>query len=279
MTKIKKKYPQPNNSNQTAKNALVHGCYAKDDVVLPWESQDEFDELHRQCREDLNPHGALQEEDVREVTQLYWLKRRWVRNYSRRFICDPLAEDLTRAAEQGADGIEAYLRERVVGSSDKPKHGKMFKELSALLMKVAADEAVQKAVHDEKVARELAASDGGTQTFEKAHAAALRELEEQTDRAMSAALERVETQERVEARMIGSSKPAVDRLIEQTERVRASQVILDRLDRPEDFDAFLKRKGSIDAQIDKGIAKVARLKEYARLYGPKAVDEDGSAET
>jgi len=278
---IKNNTPQPDNTNPSAKNALVHGCYAKDSV-LPWESQDEFDEMHRHCREHLNPHGVFEEEAVWDVTLRLWWKRRLIQNYTRRFICDPLAEDLTRAAEQGADGIETYLRDRVIASCDELKHGKSYSwshhQVTARMNKLKEDPELQKAMHDEMVGRGTAV-DEATQTSSEAPEAVQRELEERTKRVGLRAIERIEQQELAEACANGSIKPAVDRLLEQNEMVRASQTILDRLDRPEDFDAFLKRLGSLDAQIDKAVAKVARLKEYARLYGSKTVDGGGATET
>ena len=40
--------------------------YSKD-VVLPWEDQKEFDELHLNYREEFNPDGAVEEDLVGQL--------------------------------------------------------------------------------------------------------------------------------------------------------------------------------------------------------------------
>src|ERR1700683_2543718 len=49
-----------------SKNAMTHGLYASD-VVLPGESQQEFDNLLQSIRAELEPDGASEEHEVFEV--------------------------------------------------------------------------------------------------------------------------------------------------------------------------------------------------------------------
>jgi len=60
-----------------AKNALIHGVYASD-VLLPGESEENFSELYRAFRSELNPESPLEEEAVLDIARLHWLKRRAV---------------------------------------------------------------------------------------------------------------------------------------------------------------------------------------------------------
>ena len=61
--------------SNTSKNALTHGFYATD-VVLPWENQQEFDELLRRYWDEYCPDGVSEEAAVSELTSLHWKKRR-----------------------------------------------------------------------------------------------------------------------------------------------------------------------------------------------------------
>jgi hypothetical protein len=61
--------------SNTSKNALTHGFYATD-VVLPWENQQEFDDLLRRYWDEYCPDGVSEEAAVSELTNLHWKKRR-----------------------------------------------------------------------------------------------------------------------------------------------------------------------------------------------------------
>ena len=100
------------------KNALKHGLYSKD-VVLPWEDQEEFDELHRKYREEFNPEGAVEEDLVGQIAQLQWLKGRLWRHHHQRFTSDPIAEDLESLATKGSSAIEDYMRTGIAASQEE----------------------------------------------------------------------------------------------------------------------------------------------------------------
>ena len=53
------------------KNALSHGAYT-DDFVLPWENEQDFVDLHKGLRIELEPDGPSEEEAVLGVAGLYW---------------------------------------------------------------------------------------------------------------------------------------------------------------------------------------------------------------
>jgi hypothetical protein len=57
------------------KNALSHGVYSKD-IVLPFESQSEFDALVDAFRDEWQPCGRSEEEAVFDLAYAAWLKRR-----------------------------------------------------------------------------------------------------------------------------------------------------------------------------------------------------------
>ena len=102
------------NSKSAAKtrNALVHGIYS-DELVLPWEKEEDFTELFESLRADLNPEGALEEEMVFDIARLHWLKRRAIRAVHIEFHTDPAADKLIELATKGGvQEIDRYVRDK-----------------------------------------------------------------------------------------------------------------------------------------------------------------------
>lgn len=66
---------QPSKNAQSSNNALTHGFYATD-VVLPWENQQEFDDLLRAFQDEYCPDGVSEEGAVFDLASLHWKKRR-----------------------------------------------------------------------------------------------------------------------------------------------------------------------------------------------------------
>ena len=65
----------PSINSQPSKNALTHGFYATD-VVLPWENQQEFDDLLQGFQDEYCPDGVSEESVVFDLASLHWKKRR-----------------------------------------------------------------------------------------------------------------------------------------------------------------------------------------------------------
>jgi hypothetical protein len=61
--------------SQSSKNAVTHGLYASE-VVLPEESQKEFDDLLEAYRDEYCPHGISEHATVDELAILHWKRRR-----------------------------------------------------------------------------------------------------------------------------------------------------------------------------------------------------------
>ena len=263
--------------NPTKNNALKHGCYSKD-IVLPWENADEFNDQFQQYRDEFNPQGAFEESIVAEIAELQWLKRRQRHHYFMSASCDPLAQELEHAARQGADGIEAYLRDYMAGSRDHLKRSKKqyfsSREISARTKKLSADEEVKKATKEWVVAQGHDSSNNYTAAPEEEQ----RRTSEHVKCAIRNATERLEQQELTEQLATGSISPIVDRLVEQSEMIRASQIILERVYRPDDMDSYLKRSGSLDAKIQKAMARLVHAKEFQLRYGKKTVVAEAKTE-
>jgi hypothetical protein len=66
---------EPNSKNNRQHNALKHGAFAKELVILG-ENKDDFDELHQSCVKELKPSGRMEEEVVLAIAKYMWRKRR-----------------------------------------------------------------------------------------------------------------------------------------------------------------------------------------------------------
>jgi hypothetical protein len=64
-----------NSKNDRRHNALKHGAFAKELVILG-ENRNDFDELHQSCIKELKPSGRMEEEVVLAIAKYMWRKRR-----------------------------------------------------------------------------------------------------------------------------------------------------------------------------------------------------------
>ena len=190
------------------KNAISHGLYSNA-VVLPWESAEDYQELQRAYRDDLKPHGVIQEEIVDEIVCLVWKKRRFVRGYNLLFSTDLVAQQLAAAAEvDGWTGVERYVRKRRDSASNVEQ---------AVMVSPAEFRA--------RVKARLASGD-----------------------------------------FHGPPSPVVKPVV-------SDQQILERLYQPAELDRFLTTLGSLNARIDKALARLVISKEFKLRYGKKMQEE------
>ncbi len=92
------------------KNAISHGVYSAE-VVLPWESQDDFDALLAQIRASFNPIGPLEEEKVFDLATLYHLKGRVRSAYHKAVAFNSLSERACKAMEEGPEAVQRLMCE------------------------------------------------------------------------------------------------------------------------------------------------------------------------
>jgi hypothetical protein len=250
-----------------AKNAIKHGLYARD-LVLPWEDANEFEELHREYREEFNPDGRFEEDLVGQIAQLQWRKRRLSQRHMRGFTTDPIAAELEKIVSQGPQAIDDYVRAGMAATEEELRRNAIVvtgtvKDLKAFMKK--ADEA-------EAIERDIDAQLRPKGEAEPApDPNAIRSTDRGEDDLARRAIERASRMD-----TNGSIKPVVDRFVEETQRLRASQELLDRVYRPQDEAANLRLLGSIDASIQKAIARLATAKEYKLRYGKHTVQADAA---
>ena len=78
---------------QGNKNALSHGLYSKD-IILPWESQDDFEKLHNDFRDEWKPNGCSEEQAVLKLTNYAWLERRMAKSSQLKFFQSTASQEL-----------------------------------------------------------------------------------------------------------------------------------------------------------------------------------------
>jgi len=90
-------------------NALVHGLYAKD-VLLPWDSKDDFEKLHADLKAEFFPRGRAEEEAVLDLAFLHWSKRTVWRMRQTAVLKDPFTQDILQTGRKSWSGIRKRLR-------------------------------------------------------------------------------------------------------------------------------------------------------------------------
>ena len=100
------------------KNALSHGVYSSD-IVLPWENEKQFNDLHQALREEYYPEGVSEELAVLELAGLHWKRRRLNIGTQLAFRGQPDANALAEAAAgDGWEGVGRYLK-KGAGDGDR----------------------------------------------------------------------------------------------------------------------------------------------------------------
>jgi hypothetical protein len=92
-----------------SRNALVHGLYAKD-ILLPWDSRDDFEKLHEDLKTEFSPQGRAEEEAVLDLAVLHWQKRTVWRMRQAAVLKDPFTNDILQTGRKSWSGIRKRLR-------------------------------------------------------------------------------------------------------------------------------------------------------------------------
>ena len=102
MSDAKKKKPRN-------RNALVHGLYAKD-VLLPWDSKEDFERLHEDLKAEFDPRGRAEEEAVLDLALLHWNKQTLRRMRQSAVLKDPFTWDIVQTERKSWHEIRKRLR-------------------------------------------------------------------------------------------------------------------------------------------------------------------------
>jgi hypothetical protein len=111
-------------------NALLHGLYAKD-VLLPWDSKEDFLKLHEDLKTEFFPDGRAEEEAVLDLAFLHWHKRTIYRLWQSTVLSDPFTEDIRQT--EGKSWFEIRKGLRAAATSKRSLRGTIENNLSSLL--------------------------------------------------------------------------------------------------------------------------------------------------
>ena len=228
------------------KNALTHGMYAEE-IVLPWESVEELIKLRNELWMELQPEGRSEEETAVGIVRLYWLKGRLMRTSQLAFHQDPFATEVAPSAPKNWDEL---VKEITSASDDK-----------ASLTRAAKDSLEALKAGIEKIREINMACLPGHSTDGPP-----KEAFQAAQRAQSKAdfVSKILT-EQVFPRMTA---------LEEASKSGAATVYAKAYSH-EHLEKTLRIEASLDARIDKQMARLVSLKEYKRLgkETAKAVNE------
>jgi len=80
------------------------------DIVLPWESKDEFEQLYQELTAELSPHGRMEEDIVFDVAILRLRKYRLLKMKRIADLKDPFFVELMQSGKKSWSGVRKYLR-------------------------------------------------------------------------------------------------------------------------------------------------------------------------
>src|ERR1039457_460382 len=121
-----------NDSNNGTKNLgnLLHGLYSKD-VLLPWDSKEDFLKLHEDLKTEFFPDGRAEEEAVLDLAFLYWQKHTIWRLRQSTVLRDPFTEDIIQTEGKSWSDIRKGLR--AAASSERTVRGAIDNSMTSVL--------------------------------------------------------------------------------------------------------------------------------------------------
>jgi hypothetical protein len=213
-------------------NALVHGFYASE-IVLPWESAEEFEQLHKDLKNEWSPDGRMEQETVVSLARLFWIKRRLMRTWDLGFRKDPLVEEIANSGKKSWAEIIDYLRDQAKA---------YFNEFDAANDLYSKMKAITDVLHEETA----------------------RRLQKQEEKGPDwDNIIKLDTELRSHMQLLHKFfiQPA------KTGRPRNRKEIFDQAYLPEFLEKIIGLEAALDARIDKTVARLVNLKEYKKLAG------------
>lgn len=213
------------------KNALIHGLYSSD-LVLPWESREDFKNLLGALRAEFKPDGAMEQETVLDLACLRWHKQRVRKMWQAATYSDPFVIELIQSGKKSWSGVRKHLRQEATASRA------IIDSLHDLYMRVA-DEA-------RKVGDGLS----------------MPERDENID---------IESTRRQIDGLLSTMTHHVVPLIRELQSGPNAERTLGKAYSPEYIEPILRIEAMIDARIDKALGRLANLKAYKRLSSEPAL--------
>jgi hypothetical protein len=222
------KHSTDTDKKRKSKNALIHGLYSSD-LVMPWESREDFKNLLAALRAEFYPRGAMEEETVLDLACLRWQKQRVRKMLQAATYSDPFAIDLIQSGKKSWSGIRRHLRREAKGFRT------MLDSLHNLYVRLA-DQA-------NKVGDELSTKARENVDLENAR----RQIEG----------------------ILSTMTEHVLPLIRDLQSGPNAERTLGKAYSPEYLEPILRIEAMIDARIDKALGRLASLKAFKSFEAPK----------
>ena len=107
----------PPHGNRCNRNALVHGVYASE-LVLSFESAEDFERLVTDLKVELKPDGRQEEETVLAIARNDWLKHRLMRAERMAFRKNPMVAELEKAGVKSWVDVENFAQQKGTAAND-----------------------------------------------------------------------------------------------------------------------------------------------------------------
>lgn len=215
---------------QANRNAMVHGLYASE-IILPWESEKEFEQLHQDLKEEWSPCGRMELETVFGLARLFWIKRRLMRTWELGFRKDRLVQAIVNSGKKSWPEIYDYLRDQAKPDFSAVEAAKdLHSKMQEILVRLGEELPNRRQNGDEKIVK----------------------LHQEWGVYMS----------QIQKFFLLPAK---------TEHPQNRTQILDQAYEPESLERIVRLEAALDARIDKTVARLVNLKEYKRLAGLNSV--------
>jgi hypothetical protein len=228
---------------RTDKVALVHGLYASD-IILPWESEEEFQRLFRELKEEWLPHGRQEFETLLSLARLNWLKHRLMRSTQIAFRRDPLVAELEKSGAKTWSAVSQFMDEKAEADDDLMTEAKAtLKELKDATKHASAL---------------MTASNPDTQKIYRA----IETVNDLYSKTIMSVYQKVFDK-------LYRKKPDVD-MNEPGVRFADAyslnpSTLVEQAYHPDYLEKLVRLEASIDARIDKLLQRLMSLKEYKRI--------------
>lgn len=233
----------PSGRTPTSKNALVHGLYASD-IVLKWESEEDFQHLWRELKMEWIPQGRQEYETVLSIARCNWLKHRLMRSTQIAFRRDPFLAELEKGGANTWEDVSRFMDEKATAEDG------LMAEVKAALAELKTATKNASAL--------MTASDPNTLDIYRAIEAVNDMFFRNHAKVYQKAFDKVYRR-----------NPGVDRnepgVTFSEAYSQNPSTLIEQAYHPDYLEKLVRLEASIDARIDKLLQRLMTLKEYKRL--------------
>jgi len=234
----------PSGRSRTGPNALIHGLYATD-IVMPWESKEDFEQLWRDLKQEWLPIGRQEYETVLSLAHMNWLKHRLMRTTQIAFRRDPFLSELQKKGAKTWAEVSNFFEQKAT------EEDTLQTEVTAVVKELK--EAVQQA--------SALMNASNPQTVE-----IYRAIETVRDRFLKNSLpvyqKAFDKLYRKKPNAPDLNEPGVNFSDVYAEN---PATLIEQAYHPDYLEKLVRLEASIDARIDKILHRLMAMKEYKRI--------------